>query len=285
MTEVGFTLLDRLTTEEHPYGRMGLRFEGSTLLAQCKSKSLIDAVIRSIKTGSVFNLWVGSEKMVFTAGMIDLRNEPWEHKSPLFFAYQIQSESLESSDNIVATFVGEILHNGRSVALRQTKGLLIPASTTWVDSLRTMWEWYIGFMDYVVEHDDKPAFDTLVATMKAGKVVKVATSKLVGGLGYARFPYYPWYFVTQLERVYPWQRSEAIWPRGHYKDEPSRHLYHGGFRITNAGKKDEEPRMVAYRAAGYFFGAESRGGAFHHDGKVMHSFGNDVTAGGLLPLE
>lgn len=279
MASIGFSMMTRLTTEEQPY--MRLQFEGDTLLAQHKGRkmSLIDTVIHSIKTGAAFNLYVGGEKMVFSAGMIDLRSEPWEQKSPLFFVYQVQSGGLQSIEDVVATFVGEILHNGRSVALRCTKELVIPASTTWVGSLKTMWEWYIGFMDHVVEHEDEPAFDTLAHAMKSQQVVKVATSKLVAGFGEARLPYCPWYFVTQLERVFPWQRSEAKWDtdRG-----PSRHLYHGGFRITNTSVKDKKPHLVAYPAAGYFFNEESPRGAFRHEGKIAHSFGADLTAGGLL---
>ena len=260
---------------------------GRTIIAYYKGQKLspLDAMIASIKTGTSIRLYTNEGPLSLVIGMLDMHSEPWNKKMPTFYGYQTTGTTLAVEKDIEVMWIGEITSNPRQMVLRELADNVIPASTEYVGTMQTMWEMRTGFMDGIVNHKNESSFDVVAAALKTVSTIQVETSKLIAGLGYARVGYDPAYLPVQLERMHPWQYSEAIWPRHGEKDEePNRRLYHGGYALLNWSTEKEPNKYYAFPAAGYFFTMDGVGGSFKHDGPTPAYTFKDQTFEGLLPV-
>jgi hypothetical protein len=267
----------RLSTNEDAM----LKFT-QTVVATYRGKNLntIDAIIASVKTGAPFKLHANGTTIHLVIGMLDMHNEPWDKKTPLFYGYQINPKlaTLKEFSEIQAMWLGEITTNPRQIILRQLKEHVIPATVNRIGSMRTEWEWRTGFMDGIEDQPRECTFDVMAQAMKNTSLVNVLTSMLIGGLGYGRRNYRPAYLPVQLERAFPWVFSEAIWCKN---EEPHRRHYHGGFALMDWSRDDKPNQFYAFRAGGYFFTAEGEGGSFQHEGPTPYHVFSDATFDGL----
>ena len=247
--------------------------------------SLVDALINSIKTGKPISFASQGETITLLVGMLDFRSEPWCKRTPLFFGYQLHypiMTEIHREEDVKAIWLGELTQSKSQVILRRIYPKTIPAQTRFIGYVQTAYEWRIGFVDAVLEPDDLPFFEATAAAAKAASAIRLMTSRLVFGLGETRLPFHPWYLPVQLERVFPWMMSSAIWNLSHGASEFDRRINHAGFAILREKQNDGRIMVCARPAAGYFFTSTSRGGGFRQDSDLIHTF-EEETAGGLIP--